>query len=196
MTVRALHRVVGLVMLLPFVGWAVTGAIFFIKPGYGGAYEPLAVKTYPLGAHLAIDPPASWLEVRYVRTTLGDHVLARTSAGWRQFDAHTLEPRPAPASSDVRALVTDAVTANPARYGRIVSVDGLQVVTDTGARVSLDWNRLSLSQRGVDTDRIDRLYKIHYLQWTGVPALDRVLGGVGLALVLVLSLLGVRLLRR
>jgi len=183
-------------MLLPFVGWAVTGAIFFIKPGYGGAYEPLAIKTYPLEAHLAIDPPASWLEVRYMRTALGDHLLAKTSEGWRQFDARTLELRAAPAASDVRTLVTDAVTANPGRYGHIVSVDGLQAVTDTGARVSLDWNRLSLSQRGADTDRIDRLYKIHYLQWTGVAAIDRVLGGVGLALVLLLSLLGLRLLRR
>ena len=48
MTLRKLHRLVGIVMLLPFVGWAITGAIFFIKPGYGGAYEALAIKTYPI----------------------------------------------------------------------------------------------------------------------------------------------------
>jgi len=43
-------------MLLPFAGWAVTGAIFFIKPGYGPAYESLSIKTYPLDKPLAINP--------------------------------------------------------------------------------------------------------------------------------------------
>ena len=65
--------------------------------------------------------------------------------------------------------------------------------TDTGVEVTLDWNRVSLQQRGRDTDRIDRLYKVHYLQWTGVKSIDRVLGFVGLSLVLGLTVLGVRL---
>ena len=65
--------------------------------------------------------------------------------------------------------------------------------TSTHIRVVLDWDRLSLQQRGDDTDRIDRLYKIHYLQWTGVKWLDRVVGAVGLALVAILSVLGLML---
>jgi hypothetical protein len=58
----------------------------------------------------------------------------------------------------------------------------------------LDWNKLSLFQRGKDTDRIDLLYKIHYLQWTGIKPLDKVLGMLGILLVLALSALGARLL--
>ena len=96
MTARRLHRLAGLVLLLPMLGWAATGAIFFIKPGYDEAYSSLTVKTYPLEAPLAVKAPADWLEVRYLRTVLGPHLLARTTAGWRQFDPVTLAPKPAP----------------------------------------------------------------------------------------------------
>lgn len=192
MTTRTLHRVIGLVMLLPFLGWAVTGAIFFIKPGYGGAYESLAVKTYPLDTSLAVDGNALWREARFVKTVLGEHLLVRTVKGsWRHLDPRSLDERPVPAEADLRTLISDAFVANPARYGRIVSMAGSVATTDTGVRVTLDWNRLSLSQRGPDTDRIDTLYKVHYLQWTSVAAVDKILGGVGLMLILVLSGLGV-----
>ncbi len=53
--------------------------------------------------------------------------------------------------------------------------------------------RLSLRQRGRDTERIDLLYRIHYLQWTGIPNLDRLLGALALTFVLALTLLGLRL---
>lgn len=183
-------------MLLPFIGWAITGAIFFLKPGYGGAYEAIAVKTYPLESAVTLPSNPSWLEARYLRTVFGQHLLVRTSSGWRHLDPKTLEDRPAPADPELRVLMADAFTANPERYGRIVSVDGTTVTTDTGARVTLNWTRLALSQRGRDTDRIDGLYKIHYLQWTGNATVDKVLGAVGLVLILVLSALGVSLLVR
>jgi len=59
--------------------------------------------------------------------------------------------------------------------------------------VRLDWNRLSLQQRGSDTALIDALYRVHYLQWTGVAALDQILGLLGLGLLIVMTLLGARL---
>ncbi len=65
--------------------------------------------------------------------------------------------------------------------------------TTTGVEVTLDWNRLALQQRGRDTDRIDALYRVHYLQWTGVDALDKVLGLLGLVLLVALAYLGARL---
>ena len=43
MPARLLHKIIGVVLLLPLLGWAATGAIFFIKPGYAGAYEQLAI---------------------------------------------------------------------------------------------------------------------------------------------------------
>ena len=60
----------------------------------------------------------------------------------------------------------------------------------TGVVVAIDWNRMSLQQTGTDTKWIDRLYRIHYLQWTGVKSIDRILGFAGITLVLVLTGLG------
>jgi hypothetical protein len=180
-------------MLLPLAGWAITGAIFFLKPGYAGAYELLQVKTYPLESNIATQTDPAWLEARFVKTVLGEHLLARTSRGWIHLDPLTMQPRPEPSADDLDALVTDAFSANPARYGRVASIEGDVITTNTGIRVELDWPRLALIQSGKDTDRIDTLYKIHYLQWTGIKGVDKVLGGLGILLVLALSLLGARL---
>ena len=200
MTSRRLHRIVGVLLMLPMIGWALTGFVFFVKPGYGGAYEMLAVKTYPLegAAPIGLGPATqaelrSWLEYRVLKTVLGDHLLVRTPAGWQQLDPTTLQPRPMPQVDAVRELVADAFSANPQRYGRISQVTDNVVITSTGVEVTLDWNGLGLQQRGRDTDRIDRLYKVHYLQWTGVKQIDRVLGLAGLSLVVVLTLLGASL---
>ena len=183
-------------MLLPLVAWAVTGAFFFLKPGYGGAYESLAVKTYPIESAVSIPSNHAWLEARYLKTALGEHLLVRTDAGWQHLDARTLQERPSPAEPEMRTLIADALTANPVRYGRIASVAGNVVTTDTGVRVTLNWNRLSISQRGVDTDHIDGVYKIHYLQWTGNATADKVLGAAGLMMIVLLSGLGLKLLLR
>jgi hypothetical protein len=207
MTPRRLHRIIGVVLILPMVGWAVTGFIFFVKPGYGDAYEALTVKTYPLEgstsilgletqAELRLETQAelrTWLEYRVFKTILGEHLLVRTATGWQHLNPRTLQPMPEPSVDMVSGLVADAFTANPQRYGRITQVVNETVITDTGVEVTLDWNRVSLQQRGRDTDRIDRLYKVHYLQWTGNSRIDRVLGFVGLVLVLASTALGVRL---
>jgi hypothetical protein len=193
MTTRSLHRFVGLVMLLPLAGWAMTGAVFFLKPGYAGAYELLQVKTYPFEANITIETDPSWSEARLVKTILGEHLLARNSRGWLHLDPHSRQPWPEPSADEVSELVSDAFSANPQRYGRIASIEGNNIKTDTGVRVELDWSRLALAQSGKDTDRIDALYKIHYLQWTGVNAVDKVMGALGILLVLALSVLGARL---
>lgn len=194
MTIRKLHRVIGLVMLLPFVAWAVTGAIFFLKPGYANAYDIPQIKLYPLDANVAIKPDPAWLEYRHLKTILSEHLLVRTAQGWQQLDPHSLQPKAEPSADELRALLTDALAANPSRYGRITTIEGNTAMTDTGVRVMLDWDRLTLAQRGADTDWLDRFYRIHYLQWTGIAAIDKVLGGIGILLVLALSLLGARLL--
>jgi len=193
MVIRKLHRIAGIVMLLPLIGWAVTGAFFFLKPGYSGAYETLPVKSYPFETEIRVTPDPAWLEVRLVKTILGEHLLARTSRGWLHYDPRNLQQRNEPSTEDVRALVNDAMSTNPARYGTIVSIDGSNLITDTGIRIDLDWNRLALSQRGVDTDRIEALYRIHYLQWTGMKSVDQVLGALGILLVASLSVLGAML---
>lgn len=193
MVIRKLHRIAGIVMLLPLIGWAVTGAFFFLKPGYSGAYETLPVKSYPFESEIKVTPDPAWLEVHLVKTILGEHLLARTSRGWLNYDPRNLQLRNEPSTEEIRALMNDAVSTNPARYGSIIRVEGRNVVTDAGIRIDLDWSRLALSQRGVDTDRIDALYRIHYLQWTGVKAVDQIVGALGILLVFALSLLGARL---
>ena len=190
MRARSSHRAIGIVLLLPFFGWALTGLVFFIKPGYAGAYEVLSPKTYPLDGVASISPDPSWREFRYLRTVLGDHLLARTDSGWQHLDPTSKQPRGMPTENEVKLLLMDAFSANPQRYGHISTVSGDTVRTDTGVEVTIDWNRMSLQQRGKDTQRIDLLYRVHYLQWTGVKGVDRVLGLVGLVLVMVLTTLG------
>ena len=194
MSVRRWHRIFGLVLFLPLLGWAGSGLIFFLKPGYAGAYAPLAVRTLGQATPLSLESHPEWLEVRALRTVLGEHLLVRTAEGWRHLRGDNLGPWPRPRPETLRPLIEDAIAANPARYGRVERVDGEAFVTDTGVRVSLDWDTLSLSQRGRDTDRIDAIYRVHYLQWTGVKAIDRVLGLLGIAGVVVLALFGLRLL--
>ncbi|HEY7544626.1 MAG TPA: hypothetical protein VID27_07080 [Blastocatellia bacterium] len=193
MKARRLHTIIGLIMLVPFFGWTLTGFVFYIKPGYAQAYELLQPRTYPLSSSQPIKPDPSWLEFRCVRTVLGDHLLAKTADGWLHLDPMTMRVREQPDEEETRKLVTDAFSINPERYGHIERINGNTIFTDTGVRINLDWNRLGFQQRGRDTDRIDLLYKIHYLQWTGVAAIDKVLGPTGLILVMSLAVLGIRL---
>jgi len=193
MKIRALHRIIGVVMLLPLIGWTVTGAFFFLKPGYAGAYELLQVKTYPLEANIALQTDPAWLEVRVEKTILGEHLLARTSQGWLHLDPRNLQPRPEPSVDEVCALASDAFLANPERYGQIANAERNVVITNSGVRVELDWRRLAFTQRGRDTNRIDAIYKIHYLQWTGLESVDKVLGALSILLVLALSAFGAKL---
>lgn len=190
MKIRSVHRILGLILLLPFVGWAITGFIFFIKPGYAAAYESLTPKTYALPDSVMIASDSHWKEFRYFRTIIGDHLLARTDSGWVHLDPATRKPRNKPTDAEITALLKDAFTANPERYGEITTIEEGMIKTNTGVEIALDWNRVSLYQKGKDTDRIDWYYKIHYLQWTGIKAVDKVLGLVGLVLVLVLAGLG------
>lgn len=190
MKIRKLHRVIGMVMLLPLFGWAITGFIFFLKPGYEGAYELLEVKIYSIDGQIALTADTSWHEVKYLRTILGPHVIVRTMKGWQQLDPKTLSMRKYPTADEIKMLMSDAFSQNPGRYGRIVEVNGDTGFTDTGVIVTLNWDRMRFQQRGHDTELIDGLYKIHYLQWTGVKWVDMILGVAGLGLIATLSVLG------
>ena len=193
MRTRTAHRVIGIILLIPFVGWAITGLVFFIKPGYTSAYEVLTPKLYPINNRMLINENPNWLEVRYLRTILGDHLLVRTDSGWVNLNPNDKRPLPAATDDETRRLVQDAFSMNPKRYGQIMSVNGNTVTTDTGVVVTIDWNRMSLQQTGKDTKWIDSLYRIHYLQWTGVRSIDRVVGLTGIALILILTALGASL---
>jgi len=189
---RSFHRLFGILLLLPLAGWCLTGLLFHLKPGWAGAYDLPSLRFEPLGEVAAFEMQPDWLESRRLRTQLGEHLLVRTAEGRLHLDPATGRERPAPTEDELRRLL-DAALATDLRYGAVAEVEGLNAETATGVRVTLDWEHLRLSQRGADTDRIDALYRVHYLQWTGVDWLDRVLAAVGLFALALLSLLGLRL---
>jgi len=194
---RRVHRVLGLLFALPLFAWAATGLLFFLKPGYGGAYAPLELPLRELPGPRTVSPGADALEARWLVTPLGEHLLVRTSSGWRHLNAETGEEWPEPEPVALRPLVEAAIATDPARYGHLLGHDAAgRWTTSTRVRITLDWQRLELRQRGLDTDAIDLAYRIHYLQWTGVEAIDRVLGVIGLAGLAALAVVGLRLARR
>ncbi|MCO7224491.1 PepSY domain-containing protein [Pleionea sp. CnH1-48] len=188
--VRKFHRYLGLLMLLPFLGWAVTGVFFFVKPGYQSAYEPLNIKSYPLGKLPELPESNDWQQVRWIRSILGLHLLVEQDGKWQQLDPDTLEPRSMPDEASLLQMVNDAISANPDRYGNAKTVSEQKVLTDTNINISIDWHQMRLRQKGDDTKFINTMYKVHYLQWTGIKFVDRVLGVVGLGLVVILGMLG------
>jgi hypothetical protein len=175
------------------LGWTITGIVFFIKPGYQGAYEQLAVKTYPLNDSLVVRANNQWQEIKLITTILGDHLLVKLNNKTEHLDPDSLLPKPTPSEIEFKALLSDAFTSNSGRYGEVIKLDGLSAQTNTGIEIKLDWHNLRLSQKGQDTQLINLLYKVHYLQWTSHKGLDQALGILGLILLILLTILGVRL---
>lgn len=187
------HKYLGVVLFLPFIGWVITGIFFFVKPGYQDAYNRLIVTTYPLKSQYQIISQPDWQEVRLLKTILGEHLLARSGDVWRHYNPRTLEEVNIPEERQVRLIVEDAIKNNLKRYGKIISVERLKVVTENQVKITLDWSQLKLHQTGKDTEFINQMYKIHYLQWSGIEGVDRIMGVIGLMAVLLLTLLGLRM---
>lgn len=190
-TANRLHKSLGLILLLPFIGWILTGAVFLVKPGYEGAYERISPKTYPIEQTFNIAPGNDWQEFRVVRTTLGYHLLVNSDGQWLHLEPTTRVAQAVPEQNTLFALLDDAISINPSRYGHVVHYDGEVFRTNTGVELRLDWATLSITQRGVDTKIIGTLYKIHYLQWTGLGLMDWFLGLAGLLTLLVLVVCGI-----
>jgi hypothetical protein len=190
---RQLHKILGLTLLLPFIAWSATAVFFLVRPAYQDAYAQLEPRLYPLNSSLAVAPHPQWQEIRFFRSILGEHLLVKRDGVWSQLDPHTLRERAYPDDKSLRALVTDAITVNPQRYGTIEVLDGRHISTDTGVNIQLDWNTLSFTQQGRDTRWINRVYNIHYLEWTGIAAIDKFLGLFGLFLLMYITYTGARL---
>jgi len=193
MNSKQIHRVTGLLLVLPMIGWAFTGVIFFIKPGYQAAYDQLTVKSYPLEQSFTIPASKNWKEVRLLKTILGYHLLVKTSKGFEHLDPMTLKPKKFPIDSQLNSLLNDSFLNNSARYGQVVSNDGFKVVTSKGIEVTLDWEQLTLRQKGEDTQLINTLYKIHYLQWTPFKSINQYMGIIGLIMLTALTFLGIKI---
>ena len=176
----------------PLVVWSITGLLFHLKPGWARAYDMLdAERADPL-PHLGLASldaqPIQHLEV--FGTVLGPLARVTTAKTTELYDAATGRKRSPLSADDARALAIDAISRSPHRadYGEPTGVtltdDTARVALSGGAIVEVGRGDARLSQRGADTDRIDWLYRIHYLQWTGNKTIDRiVLAVLGLALI-------------
>lgn len=192
---RRLHRWIGAVLLLPCVVWAITGLLFHWKPGWDAAYASLQPRTYPMQA-FELSPDPAWREMRLLRSILGSHLLVLTTEGWQNLDPVSGESHPEPPEPDRITLFEDAFRDRGERYGTVQSMEDWTARTSTGVEVTLDWDRMHFRQSGSDTRRIDLLYRIHYLQWTGTRIGDRILPLIGLTGLLTLAMLGLWMLRR
>jgi hypothetical protein len=188
---KKFHRVIGYVLMLPIITWMLTGLFFFFKPGYVDAYAALPVKQYPIIEWPALDIKPSWQQVKVMQSILGRHVLIKDGSGWSHLDPVTSTALSLPANDDLRALVSDAMTIDPERYGNIVDISDQKIVTDTGVAITFDWNSMSLRQQGKDTQMINQIYNIHYLRWTGNRSFDQFAGVIGLLSLVLLAVLGV-----
>jgi len=190
---KRIHRIIGLLLILPVIGWTITGVIFFIKPGYQAAYDQLAVKTYPLEKSFVIPESKEWKEVRLLKTILGYHLLVKTDNGFEHLDPITFQSKEIPVALALNSLFNDSFLNKSERYGHVISSDNFNVITSKGIEVSLNWERLTLRQKGEDTKLINTLYKIHYLQWTPFKGINQYMGIIGLILLMTLTIFGLKM---
>jgi hypothetical protein len=163
------HRACAIALVVPLVVWSITGLLFHLKPGWSRAYDQLDVARAP--------------QLELVDTALGPL--------WRTRDAlidTTGRVRSPLSIDDAKTLALDAISRSRHRtaYGELrgatIVGDAVRVELD-GATVEINRTDARISQRGADTDRIDWLYRVHYLQWTGNATIDRALAVLGLALI-------------
>ena len=195
MIIRKQHRLLSGILLLPFIAWSLTGIFFLVRPAYEQAYSVLSPKTYAAG-EINISAEPQWQEMRLLRTILGQHLLVKQEGRWQQLDPDSLEVRAAPTEADLANFVEDAISQDTQRYGELLPGESYPFQSSTGVTITVNWDSLSLSQQGADTRWIDRIYSIHYLQWTGIALVDTVLGVGGLFLLLLMTITGSMMLLR
>jgi uncharacterized iron-regulated membrane protein len=201
-----IHRWLAIVLVVMLVAWSVTGLLFHIKPGWQRAYDmlsgeqrdaPLPSDVIPFATLQQAAPGAQLLRVELFQTVLGPLYRVRTAKSTRLVDARSGAARSPLDASSAQALAVDAVSrsAQRASYGQPsgaeISEHSVRVRFSGGPSVEVGRDDARLSQRGADTDRIDWLYRIHYLQWTGNPTFDRLLPLAGLALIWAVMIPGI-----
>lgn len=203
MSWRGAHRWLALALIAPLVVWSLTGLLFHLKPGWGRAYDLPSIERADALAVARLVPPAQLVvdgEITHVElftTALGPLYRVTTARGPALYDATTGARRSPLSADDAAALIRDAVARSPhaAAYGATIAPPAVAeravTLAYASAVVELGRDDGALQQRGADTDRIDWLYRLHYLQWTGQRTLDRALGIVGLVVIWAAMIAGV-----
>jgi uncharacterized iron-regulated membrane protein len=209
------HRWLAISLAVPLVVWSVTGLMFHLKPGWDRAYEQLTPErtTGPdLGAVVPVSTISETLagssssrpisKVELFETVLGPLYRVRADDRTTLVDARTGRVLSPLTVDQAKALAMDAVARSPHRaaYGdphdTTVAAETIDVRFDDEITVEVGRSDATLTQHGSDTSRIDWLYRIHYLQWTGNRTLDRVIAMAGLVLIWAALIPGVVLFTR
>jgi uncharacterized iron-regulated membrane protein len=197
-----IHRWLAIVLVVLLVVWSVTGLLFHLKPGWARAYDQLSCERRDAPLHVQELANVATLGTDVERLELFDTVIgplyrASTKTGPRLFDARTARALPALDVEQAKTLAVDAVSRSThrAEYGEPVAAtadaDTVHVRFAEGPVVDVDRLDARISQQGADTARIDWLYRVHYLQWTGHPTLDKALALLGLALIWAVMIPGI-----
>ena len=190
---RRWHKWLGWLLVAQLFLWAVTGAVFIFKPGYGPAYERLEISFLPVSQQdiqrVAGIAKPEWQGVRILRSAAGEHLLVNTVDGVKHLDFTGVQRNPS--ASVVKLLFSDSIAGKAARYGQLTDLTGLTAVTSTGVNLTLDWQQLTLRQQGDDSRLISLLYKLHYLQFTGNAFIDKTMASLALMFLIILSVFGV-----
>jgi uncharacterized iron-regulated membrane protein len=189
------HRYLALILVVPLIVWSVTGFLFHVKPGWSRAYDMLdaerpleTAQVTPISTIAAMFPDG----VRHLElfgSAIGPLYRVTTGSGTALIDATTGSRRSPLTPSDARTLALDAISHSreKAGYGEITGTEAREDVVrfrfSKGVTVDVSRDDARISQRGSDTERIDWMYRIHYLKWTGNKTVDRVLSVFGLALI-------------
>ena len=187
-----IHRLAGAGLVLPLVLWIGTGLLFHVKPGWDEAYESLAAPPpgLPPWERVVFSPAA--LKARGLLDA-GPVALAAHPSGLVAYfgsrdgraaavDGTSGDPIPPASDGVARAFALAAISASrhAASYGTILSTEpavhrspltgteapAFLFLTSGGKRVLVDRVTGEVGQSGALNDRIDLLYRIHYLQWT------------------------------
>jgi hypothetical protein len=196
------HRWLAIVLVVPLVVWSVSGLLFHLKPGWARAYDmldaerPLSTTSVAPISTVAATFPDKISKIELIDTAIGPLYRVTTERGTDLVDAIGATRHSPLSADDAKTLALDAVARSSQRagYGGVTGTEvGERVVHVRFEHATVDVDRSSarMSQRGADTDRIDWLYRIHYLQWTGNKSADKILIGFGLALIWAVMLPGI-----
>lgn len=211
---RRVHRIAGVALAVPFLVWTASGLLFLVKPGWSGAYEMLdGFQDAPVDASAVLPvrtvvrgvaAPERMLRADLRATALGPvyRIRARAEDGSAIdaiVDAHSGTVLSPLAIEDAERIAVDAASrARQAdRYGAVTGREEdathARIRFAGGAVVTVGREDLSVRQSGPDTDRIDALYRAHYLQWTGIETVDRVFAVAAIAATWLLTAVGLSL---
>lgn len=193
MTWAKAHRWLAIVLVVLLVVWSVTGLLFHLKPGWSRAYDMLSaerggpLQPSKLVALSAVGDDITGLEL--IDTALGPLYRVSTTQGSSLVDATSGVKKSPLSLADARTLVADAISrsSHAPAYGTFETADlrdsNVVIAYSGGQTIEVSRSDARISQRGGDTDRIDWLYRIHYLQWTGNKTFDRAFAIFGLVLI-------------